>query len=106
MPERPELAPSYDHHLDVLGVDEGPRGGDQVARVDVVPRRLEEAGEGDEETEEEAEVLDRRRGRFRVAEEEDGVEDVRGGGRVGDPRAEERAEGQAHRGEAGRGGYV
>lgn len=89
-PQGPEIAAAYDGQFDVLRRNVGVGGADEVIGVDEAAGGLYEAGEGEEEADQERDVLDRHRRRPRVAVDELTLEDVRV---VGDPRADQRAQG-------------
>lgn len=65
--------------------------------MDEVPRRLDKAGEREEEADDEADVLDRDRGEPRVAVDELALEEVTA--RVADPSADQGAQGEGDGGE-------
>ena len=69
-PHGPEVAAPDDGALHVVRRHVGVEGGDEEAGLDVVPRRVDEAGEGCEEADEKGDVLDGGRGLAAVTVDE------------------------------------
>lgn len=74
----PEIATSYHCGLDIAHGYVGVQGAHQEAGMDEVPRRVDEASEGRQETDEEGNVLHRRGGLARVAIDYFGHENLGG----------------------------
>lgn len=93
-PQRPEVAAADHRALHVARRRVRPQRGHEEAGVHVVPRGLDEAGEGGQEADEQRRELGRRHPRRRLAV---AGERVRGRGVAAHPRADQRAQRDAQR---------